>query len=392
MKKLLLLTFLVATMCLYGPAAWSIQDYAFNLTDNPNDIPTPQCDFTNGFNLLSASGIASETNDAISVTIVVDGTVGNGNADPDSSNLPPGDWCTDNDPNADCGDDPSDMCPYDDAPGGPGTQLDDEAYTIQICQPGVSGSGCSSPSIAEIIFQSSDNASGNNVFSNTAGVTVTPTNIALSAGFGKQFTVTLHGLSTASGLDYRTQWGIKIIAGSEVDGPGEDQAGTVVSPPAPPALSCTKTFNTSSAEPGQEITATVTASNSGASDTLVNVVDTLDVGFSYVAGSSSIGEPSIVGQVLTWSNLNLPAGGNLNITYRLNVDALEEGETICNNVFVNSVDFPGVSAGPCLACVTRPIVQKEPVPGMTEFTMALTALLMILATMFFIRRRRTHSK
>ena len=119
-------------------------------------------------------------------------------------------------------------------------------------------------------------------------------------------------------------------------------------------------------------------------------MDTIDVGFSYVAGSSSAGEPSIAGQVLTWSGLNLAQGGSVVITYRLSVDALEEGQTICNNVFVNSIDFPGVSAGPC-GCITRPIVQNEPVPGMTEFTMALTALLLILATVYFIRRRRTHN-
>jgi uncharacterized repeat protein (TIGR01451 family) len=245
--------------------------------------------------------------------------------------------------------------------------------------------------LAEIVFQPA-NTSGNNVFSNTPGVTVSPNNIDMNnpANWVRQFTVTISGIAS-TGLDFRSQWGIKIKAGSEIDGPGEDEAGTIVSPPAPPALSCTKSFDVSQAQPGQEVMATVTANNSGESDTLVDIEDTIDVGFSYVAGSSSLGEPTIVGQVLTWTNINLPAGGGINLTYRLSVDALEEGQTICNNVFVYSVDFPGVSAGPCLACVTRPIIVPTPVPGMTDFTMALTALLLVLGTVYFIRRRRTHN-
>jgi uncharacterized repeat protein (TIGR01451 family) len=391
MKKLLLLTFLVATMCLYGPAAWSIQDYPFSFTDGVGENATLQCPFTNGFDIRLVSGIASEetNNGAINVTVQVDGTVGNGNADPDSFQNDKG-WCTDTDPLVDCGDPggTTETCQYEDAPGGPGTTATNEAYTIQICQPGTVNIGCTNGTLAEVIFQPA-NLGGNNVFSNTAGVTVDPTNIPAVNG-KKTFTITVSGLSGV-GLNFRSQWGIKVKAGSEVDGPGEDEAGTIVTPPAPPALSCQKSFNVSSAEPGQEVTATVTAQNSGASDTLITIVDTIDVGFSYVAGSGSAGEPSIAGQVLTWSGLNLPAGGSVVITYRLRIDALAEGQTICNNAFVNSIDFPGVTAGPCLACVTRPIVQKEPVPGMTEFTIALTALLLILATVFFIRRRRTHN-
>jgi uncharacterized repeat protein (TIGR01451 family) len=380
-------------MCLYGPAAWSIQDYSFSFVDGVGENATTQCPFSNGFDIDSVSGIASETNDAVNVTIVMDGIVGNGNADSGVTVLPPSGWCLDNDPMTDCGDPDggTDPCQYEDAPGGPGTSSTDEAYTIQICQPGTALIGCTNGTLAEIIFYPAD-TSGNNVFSNTSGVVVDPSNIDMtnSANWTRQFTVTISGLA-AAGLDFRSQWGIKIKAGSEVDGPGEDEAGTIVSPPAPPAISCEKTFNVSSGEPGQEVTATVTATNTGESDTVINIVDTLDVGFSYVAGSGSAGDPSIVGQVLTWSGLTLSAGGSVVITYRLNIDALEEGETICNNVYINSVDFPGVSAGPCYACITRPIVQKEPVPGMTEFTMALTAILMILATAYFIRRRRTHN-
>ena len=393
MKKLLLLTFLVASMCLYGPAAWSIQDYPFSLVDGVGENASTQCPFTNGFDITQVSGIASETNNAINVTVIVDGIVGNGNADSGATIQPPATWCVDNNPMTDCGDPPAgtDTCQYEDAPGGPGTAPDQETYTIQICQPGTANIGCTNGTVAEVLFRPA-NTGGANIFSNTAGVTVSPNNIDMtnSANWTRQFNITISGLSGA-GLDFRTQWGIKIQAGSEVDGPGEDEAGTIVNPPAPPAISCAKSFNVSSAEPGQEVTATVTANNSGESDTLINIVDTIDVGFSYVAGSSSAGEPSIAGQVLTWSGLNLAAGGSVVITYRLSVDALEEGQTICNRAFVNSIDFPGVSAGPCEACITRPIIQKEPVPGMTEFTMALTAILLILATVYFIRRRRTHN-
>jgi len=391
MKKLLLLTFLVATMCLYGPAAWSIQDYPFSFSDSVGENASTQCPFTNGFDISMVTGIASEDNDAINFTVTVDGIVGNGNADAGATILPPAGWCVDNDPQQDCGEPPAgpDPCQYDDAPGNGGPTQ--EAYTIEICQPGTAVIGCANGGLAEIIFQPA-NTSGNNVFSNTPGVTVTPTNIDMnnSANWTRQFTITMHGLSGA-GLDFRSQWGIKVKAGSEIDGPGEDEAGTIVSPPSPPALSCQKSFNASQAEPGQEITATVTATNNGESDTLIEIVDTLDVGFTYVAGSASAGEPTITGQTLKWTGLNLPANGSVIITYRLTVGDIAEGQTICNNVFVNSIDFPGVSAGPCLACVTRPVVQQTPVPGMTDFTMALTGLLMILATVYFIRRRHTHN-
>ena len=268
MKKLLVLTFLVASMCLYGPAAWSIQDYPFSFVDSVGENASSQCNFTNGFDIVQVSGIASEDNDAINVTIQVDGIVGNGNADSGATILPPALWCVDNNPMADCGEPPAgaDPCQYDDAPGNGAP--DQETYTVRICQPGTALIGCSNGALAEILFRPA-NTGGANVFSTSAGVTVSPTNIDMtnSANWVRQFTVTIHGLSGA-GLNFRTQWGIQVQAGSEIDGPGEDEAGTIVNPPAPPALSCAKSFNVSSAEPGQEVTATVTANNSGESEYL----------------------------------------------------------------------------------------------------------------------------
>ncbi len=391
MRKVWFVIFLMAAFALYGSAAWCVQDYSYSLTDNAEDTATSDCTFSNGFDILSASGIASDTNDAISVNMTVNGIVGNGNQSVGFSSLIDPTLCSDTDPMSDCGE--GDGCPYQDAPDT--AAAESESYRITICQPGSSSAsdpGCPGGVGLVTVEYRPAVTGGNNVsiISGGAGLSVTPSNIDAST-LTNSFSLTIHGLST-SGFSYVGAWGIQLFANAQFDGPGEDLAGAQVTPPAPPALSCSKSINATKVEPGDVVTATVTVTNSGASDTTVQIQDTLDSGLSYVASSANIGEPIISGQNMTWSGYNVPAGGSLVLTYMISVDSIAEGATLCNSVIVTSLEFSGVVPGNCTACVSRDIVipPYEPVPGMTELGIAITALLMVLATALYLRRRRMH--
>ena len=159
----------------------------------------------------------------------------------------------------------------------------------------------------------------------------------------------------------------------------------------PPAINCAKSFNTSQVSPGSIITATVQVNNTGSSATAVQIVDTLDVGLSYIAGTTKINgiaaaDPAVAGQVLTWASVNAPIG-TTTITYEISVDAISSGETLCNSVVMSSIDFPTIPSASCSACVSMP---RELVPGMTHYGAAAAGLLMLFATLGIVRRRRNH--
>lgn len=392
MRKVWLLTFLIVAVALYGSTAWCVQDYSYSVSDDAEDTATDDCTFSNGFDILSATGIASDNNDAISVSLTVNGIVGNGNQSVGFSSLIDAALCSDTDPMVDCGE--GDGCPYQDAPDT--ASAESESYRITICQPGSSNpsaDGCPGGVGLVTVEYRPAITSGNNVsvISGGAGLSVTPTNIDAST-LTNSFTLTIHGLGT-SGFSYIQPWGIQLFANAQFDGPGEDLAGAQVTPPAPPQLTCSKSLNLSTVEPGDVVTATVTVTNSGASDTTVQILDTLDSGLSYVSGSANIGEPTISSQNLTWSGYNVPAGGSLVLTYLISVDTIAEGATLCNSVVVTSLEFSGVVPGDCSACVSRDVTPPPPyvpVPGLTELGVSITALLMVLATAFYLRRRRMH--
>jgi uncharacterized repeat protein (TIGR01451 family) len=85
-----------------------------------------------------------------------------------------------------------------------------------------------------------------------------------------------------------------------------------------------------------------------------------------VANSSSwdggVGPEPVIsggGLTLTWSNLGPLAGGGSGVlTYQIQVDAINPGQTKCNNVTVTSVEFPSIDTN-CSDCLTGVTVELE---------------------------------
>jgi uncharacterized repeat protein (TIGR01451 family) len=154
-----------------------------------------------------------------------------------------------------------------------------------------------------------------------------------------------------------------------------------------PGLACTKYFDVSTVEPGDEITATVDITNTGGVEMHVNVKDILDSGLTYKEPVAGFPAPNnVVGQELTWLNLGpLAPAGLLTLKYVITVDAISEGESLCNDVTATSVEYSATATN-CRDCV-----QMLGEPGCPTFTQwgMIGFLLVLGAISVWLMRRRS---
>jgi uncharacterized repeat protein (TIGR01451 family) len=96
-------------------------------------------------------------------------------------------------------------------------------------------------------------------------------------------------------------------------------------------ISITKTFDTSTAQPGDIVKVTLTVTNTGDTGlTNVNVVDVLPTQLTYVAGSASQSPTTIVGQIITWNIASLLNGHSMTITFNAKVNSNAGAGTVTN--------------------------------------------------------------
>jgi uncharacterized repeat protein (TIGR01451 family) len=133
---------------------------------------------------------------------------------------------------------------------------------------------------------------------------------------------------------------------------------TTFSPAGNQPLTTTKTADAASTVAGGGNGYTITVSNpNGVAATLTSITDTLPVGFSYVAGSSTgatTSNPTIAGQVLTWNgSFNVPANGITTLSFDVTV-ASTAGEYF-NNATAEAGSTSVLPTGD-----TAPITVTEP--------------------------------
>jgi uncharacterized repeat protein (TIGR01451 family) len=119
---------------------------------------------------------------------------------------------------------------------------------------------------------------------------------------------------------------------------------TTFSPLGVTPLSMTKTADSSTSAPGATNGYTITIHNPNSGPvTVTSITDTLPAGFSYVAGSTTgatTNNPSISGQVLTWSgSFPVAGGGNLTLHFNVHVTSTpgtyyDEADATANGVAV----------------------------------------------------------
>jgi uncharacterized repeat protein (TIGR01451 family) len=324
----------------------------FGFADQTGETATSLCPFANGFDLASASGTASDTSNSVTVTLGVNGIVGNGNQTAGYLPFEAG-RCSDTDPMVNCDPNPGQpgLCPHFDAPDD-SVSPDSETYTITLCSnPSAAGCGPSSTIVAEVTFQPAQTG-GNNVQVNYGSATVLPTNIDMTqvVNHTSTFSVLIGNLPDTL---LQAPWGINIDSSAQLDGPGEDTAGSRVEPPPPPVLTCEKSLSGDNVGVGSVVTATVVITNSGPTGTSLTVTDNLDVGLAYVAGTAIPSEPQVNAQVLTWTGLFVAANSSLVLQYDIVVASIPTGVTLlCDHVVVTSTDFPSIPAAQCTACLT----------------------------------------
>lgn len=160
-----------------------------------------------------------------------------------------------------------------------------------------------------------------------------------------------------------------------------------------PGLQCSKSFDQAIVVPGDIITATATITNTGNTPITADVTDTLQAGLSYVAMVSGLAPDSVVGQVITWLGASLgpiPVGDTLTFVYTVSVDAIDPGQTLCNDFYGKSTDYPGIDTDHCDACVSREIPPPS-VPTFTQWGIIGFALLLSVGGLWLIRRRESIS-
>lgn len=155
-----------------------------------------------------------------------------------------------------------------------------------------------------------------------------------------------------------------------------------------PDLTCTKNFDKSYAEQGDEITATVVITNTGDVATSVKVEDILDSGLAYKETVATYPAPdTVVGQTLTWDSLGpLNPGDSVTLKYVITVVTIAQGDSLCNDVTAEALDWPGTVTN-CYDCVSM-------VPQAPTFTQwGIIGFLLVLGAVavLFMRRRSSVS-
>jgi uncharacterized repeat protein (TIGR01451 family) len=109
-----------------------------------------------------------------------------------------------------------------------------------------------------------------------------------------------------------------------------------------PIMTLSKTANRTTANPGDQITYTISYENTGTGNaTGVVIVDTIDPDTTYVSASPDAPD-SVVGDVLTWFIGVVEGGGSGSITLIVEVDAyVDDTEILTNNVTLNYNDTNG---------------------------------------------------
>jgi uncharacterized repeat protein (TIGR01451 family) len=157
-----------------------------------------------------------------------------------------------------------------------------------------------------------------------------------------------------------------------------------------PGLACTKKFDKSLVDLGDEITATVVITNTGDVATHVKVTDVLDNGLVFkemVAGYPEPNPNPPVGQTVIWPDIgNLNPGESLTLMYVITVAATSQGESLCNDVTAEAIQLVGIVTN-CRACVH--IVAK--VPTFTQWGMIGFSLVLGVIAVWSMRRRSSVS-
>ncbi|MGY2892828.1 DUF7933 domain-containing protein [Deinococcus sp. UYEF24] len=156
-------------------------------------------------------------------------------------------------------------------------------------------------------------------------------------------------LGTLQPAETRTLTLLTTVSAAAVDGQTLSNSFTLSSAELPKAISSNltqnpiwsaqlvivKTVNTLQASYGDRLTYTLAIQNLSKTTavTEATITDTLPAGLVYVPGTSTLAgapytDPTVSGPVLTWTGLNIPAGGTLQITYAVRVTPDATGDLI----------------------------------------------------------------
>jgi len=115
---------------------------------------------------------------------------------------------------------------------------------------------------------------------------------------------------------------------------GESEEGADFGYTPEPSITIAKTNDHSGGgTAGDTVNYTLTLTN-GSVPLLVDVVDVMPAGFTYVVGSGKVGinasEPTVAGSILTWNDISFSAGEVIDITYQAKIDNNQPAGTYYN--------------------------------------------------------------
>lgn len=114
--------------------------------------------------------------------------------------------------------------------------------------------------------------------------------------------------------------------------------------PRPNLLGSRKTASAHTLTGGEPLTYTIHLVNSGAGEALVTVVDTLPGQVSYVAGTAShSGVYDATARTLTWTDVTVPAGETVALTFQVDTAAVERPTLVVNTATINAPGFSRVT-------------------------------------------------
>lgn len=110
--------------------------------------------------------------------------------------------------------------------------------------------------------------------------------------------------------------------------------------PAPILLGSRKAASAHTLTGGQVLTYTIHLVNSGAGDALVDVTDPLPAQVSYVAGSASHGGAYDADtRTLSWTDVAVPAGETVSLTFRVNTTSVNRPTLVVNTALIEAENF-----------------------------------------------------